>query len=155
MRDLDVGDFICNSTDGLGFKFFYKNFRSDPWPIDYFGSETKNAVLGDNTELRIQAFLPRCPTFSTAFQVNNYEHILAENGRRGVASACGRRTAQSRISSATPSSSSSDARRRRITERELSRIIRRLQVEELNDSNVFSILNDESASPFCLLLSLI
>lgn len=63
--------------------------------------------------------------FSPFLQLNNYDLLLSENGRRSVASACSRRT-QSRVSSAMTSDSGGQPRR--FTEREMSRLIRRLQV---------------------------
>lgn len=55
-------------------------------------------------------------------QVNNYDRVLEESGRRSVLSVCSR-DSLSRVSSAN----SSNHNNKRLTEREMSRLIRRLQ----------------------------
>ena len=64
-------------------------------------------------------------------QLNNYDHLLAETGRHRVASACSRRTPSRLSSTATYDSetfgANSEPKPKRLTEREMSRLIRRLQ----------------------------
>ena len=64
-------------------------------------------------------------SISALLQLNNYDHLLTENGRHRVASACSRQNT-SRASSAT-FDSSNEIKPKRLSEREMSRLIRRLQ----------------------------
>ncbi|WAR10673.1 hypothetical protein MAR_036084 [Mya arenaria] len=113
---------------------YYKKVPTKPPPTS-FGFKQVNAR-------ELQDILKRVttPTYSNKLhseeqrQVNNYDRLLSEGGRRSVASACGRRVASacgprvaSRISSATSGGDSIEGRGRRFTEKEMARLVRRLQ----------------------------
>lgn len=104
---------------------YYKKVKAPPPPNSYGFKQVSSKELQDILKRVTRS------TYSAKLQteepgrLNNYEHLLIENGRHSVASACSRNTVPSRISSAT--STDSDLKPRRFTEREMSRLIRRLQ----------------------------
>ncbi|XP_045178590.2 uncharacterized protein LOC123538502 [Mercenaria mercenaria] len=103
---------------------YYKKTRSAPPPNSYGFKQVSSKELQEIVKRVSKATYSAKLHTEEPGRLNNYEHLLAENGRRSVASACSRGT-QSRVSSAMTSDSGQQPRR--LTDREMSRLLRRLQ----------------------------
>lgn len=106
---------------------YYKKVKTPPPPNSYGFKQVNKKELQEILKRVTRSTYSAKLYTEEPRQLNNYEHLLNESGRRSVASACGRHT-QTRMSSATTDSINNDGKQpRRLTEREMSRLIRRLQ----------------------------
>ncbi|KAH3752002.1 uncharacterized protein LOC127848771 [Dreissena polymorpha] len=105
---------------------YYKKVKTPPPPNAYGFRQVNSKELQEILKRVTKATYSAKLHTEEQRQVNNYELLLSDGGRRSVASACGRRTA-SRISSTDTADGTVDSRSRRFTEREMLRHIRRLQ----------------------------
>ncbi|KAL4217075.1 hypothetical protein ACF0H5_023531 [Mactra antiquata] len=98
---------------------YYKKVPPSQQPNSYGFKQVSPKELQDIVKRVSRATYSAKLHSEEPLKVNNYEHLLVDAGRRSVVSACSKRS-HSRVSSATIGP-------RRLTEREMSRLLRRLQ----------------------------
>ena len=109
---------FCNTSTFIKLQFVFKTF----FAVYFWSDRLRHVLLYYFWHLKVDILTNMSCLYY--FQLNNYDHLLTETGRSRVASACSRQTL-SRLS--TPTTDGANSKPKRLSEREMSRLIRRLQ----------------------------